>query len=132
MSSSLEMFEHTLDRQQSFLPNREIDQEQFEKEIDDCGTGRKRRKLITFNRRCKVTLRYIFVGMLLIISVLETLSMVINKLDGIDIPTLSNVFTKAIQEIDIPNATSNAIKNSILLDLFNKYSHVNITPHDIG
>lgn len=128
MSSPLEKIEqHT-----SFLPNREVIHEQFEKEIDECGTGQKRRKLVNFNRRCKVTLRCIFVGMLLIISVLETLSMLINKLDGIDIPTLSNVFTKAIQEIDIPNATSNAIRNSLLLELFNKYSHVNITPHDIG
>jgi len=127
MSSPLEMIEqHT-----SFLPNREV-HEQFEKEIDECGAGRKRRRLKAFNRRCKVALRYIFVGMLLIISVLETLSIVINKLDSIDIPTLSNVFTKAIQEIDIPNATTNAIRNSLLLDLFNKYSHVNITPHDIG
>jgi len=118
---------------ETFLPTNQ----QTEREIDTCGAGRKRRKsFLSINKHCKVTLQYLFVFMLLMISALETLSLLINKIDGIDIPTLSGLFTKAIQDIDIPNATSNAIKNSLLLDMFNKYSTQNtnltITPLDLG
>ena len=132
MSKSLEMFETSL------LPSTMKDTYkqptiEREREIDECGTGRKRRKrFLTINKHCRTTLQYIFVWMLLMISALETLSILINKIDGIDIPTLSNIFTHAIRDMDIPNATSNAIRNTFTLDIFNKYTNISLTPHDIG
>lgn len=100
--------------------------EQFlpEREIDECGTGRKRPNL--FVRVMRKKYKCIIIFLLLAITMFQTFAILVSRIEGLDYKTLKSLFTDAVEDMgnSIVNNSNKALQNTLILEMFNKYLRI--------
>jgi len=101
--------------------------EQFlpEREIDECGTVRRRPNMCVRVMRKKYKCLIIF--LLLAITMFQTFALLLSRIEGLDYKTLKSLFVDAVEDIgsSIVNNSDKALQNTLVLELFNKYLQLN-------